>query len=306
MNLLLGALTVGLQLALLSLGVLFSFRILRSLDLTTDGAFTTGGAVTGALLVAGVHPLLATIGGGLAGTLAGTVTGLIHTRWRIDVILAGILVTTALYSVDLWIMGSGNLSLAGHPTVFDMTASLLPDRENMEGVELSRDLVALVALLVIVGLHALSLALFVGTDLGLALRATGSSPRMAKASAIDTGLATTFGLAIANGCIGFSGALFVQYQGFANIQMGVGMIVTGLASVILGEALFSQRTIRRRIMAAILGAMVFRLMIAAAVRAGLDPNALRLVTAAFVLAALTVPQVIRSLRAQAAARVPRA
>lgn len=306
MNLLLGALTVGLQLALLSLGVLFSFRILRSLDLTTDGAFTTGGAVTGALLVAGVHPLAATFAGGFAGTIAGTVTGLIHTRWRIDVILAGILVTTALYSVDLWIMGSGNLSLAGHATVFDMTAALLPDRADMEGVELSRDLIALVALVVIVGIHAVLLALFVGTDLGLALRATGSSPRMAKASAIDTGLATTFGLAIANGFVGLSGALFVQYQGFANVQMGIGMIVTGLASVILGEALFSQRTIRRRIVAALLGAMVFRLMIAAAVRAGLDPNALRLVTAAFVLAALTVPRLVRQLRAPAGRRGPRA
>jgi putative ABC transport system permease protein len=274
-NLLLGSLTVGLQLALLSLGVLFSFRVLRSLDLTTDGAFAT-------------------------------VTGMIHTRWKIDVILAGILVTTALYSIDLWIMGSGNLSLAGHPTVFDMTAALLPDRENMAGVELSRDLVALVALVVIVGGHALLLALFVGTDVGLALRATGSNPRMAKASAIDTGLATTFGLAIANGCTGLSGALFVQYQGFANVQMGIGMIVTGLASVILGEALFSQRTIRRRIMAALLGALVFRLMIAAALQAGLDPNALKLVTAGFVLAALTIPQVVRQLRGTASARGPRA
>ncbi len=302
MNLLLGSLTVGLMLALLSLGVLFSFRVLRSLDLTTDGAFTTGGAVTGALLVAGVHPLAATFAGGIAGTLAGTVTGLIHTRWRVDVILAGILVTTALYSIDFWIMGSGNLSLASHPTVFDMTAALLPDREDMEGVTISRDLVALVALVVIVGGHALLLALFVGTDVGLALRATGSSPRMAKASAIDTGLATTFGLAIANGCTGLSGALFVQYQGFANIQMGIGMIVTGLASVILGEALFSQRTIRRRITAALLGAIVFRLMVAAALWAGLDPNALKLVTAGFVLAALTVPQVVRQFRTARAAR----
>jgi putative tryptophan/tyrosine transport system permease protein len=301
-NLLLGSLTVGLMLALLSLGVLFSFRVLRHLDLTTDGAFTTGGAVTGALLVAGVHPLAATFAGGVAGTLAGTVTGLIHTRWRVDVILAGILVTTALYSIDFWIMGGGNLSLANYPTVFDLTAALLPARDNMEGVTLSRDLVALVALVVIVGAHALLLALFVGTDIGLALRATGSSPRMAKASAIDTGLATTFGLAIANGCSGFSGALFVQYQGFANIQMGVGMIVTGLASVILGEALFSQRTIRRRITAAILGAMVFRLMVAAALWAGLDPNALKLVTAAFVLAALTVPRLVRQLRTARASR----
>jgi putative ABC transport system permease protein len=136
---------------------------------------------------------------------------------------------------------------------------------------------------------------FAATDLGLALRATGSSPRMAKASAIDTGLATIAGLALANTCTGLSGALLAQYQGYANISMGIGMIVTGLASVILGEALFPQRTIRRRIFAALLGAVVFRLLVAAALWAGLDPNALRLVTAGFVLAALTLPAAIRRL-----------
>ncbi len=299
MNLLLGALTVGLQLALLSLGVFFSFRVLRSLDLTTDGAFATGAAISVSLMVAGHSPLIATFAGGIGGTLAGTVTGLIHTRWRVDVILAGILVTTALYSIDLYIMGTGNLSLAGRPTVFDLAAALFPEPAATEAATRSRDLVALVALVLIVGAHALVLAWFAGTDLGLALRATGSSPRMAKASAIDTGLATTLGLAIANGCAGLSGALFAQYQGFANVQMGLGMMVTGLASVILGEALFFQRTIRQRIAAALVGALVFRLLVAGALQAGLDPNALKLVTAAFVLAALTVPQVVRQLRRRA-------
>ncbi len=301
MNLLLGALTVGLQLALLSLGVFFSFRVLRSLDLTTDGAFATGGAVTVALLVAGAHPVTATFAGGLSGTLAGTITGIIHTRWRVDVILAGILVTTGLYSIDLYVMGTGNLSVATRPTVFDLAAALFPAGASPEGASRSRDLVALVALVLIVGFHGMLIAWFVGTDLGLALRATGSSPRMAKASAIDTGLATTFGLALGNGCAGLSGALFAQYQGFANVQMGMGMMVTGLASVILGEALFFQRTIRQRIVAALLGALVFRLLVAGALQAGLDPNALKLATAAFVLAALTIPQLVRRLRRAGAA-----
>ena len=159
----------------------------------------------------------------------------------------------------------------------------------------------LAALVLIVGFHGMLIAWFVGTDLGLALRATGSSPRMAKASAIDTGLATTFGLALGNGCAGLSGALFAQYQGFANVQMGMGMMVTGLASVILGEALFFQRTIRQRIVAALLGALVFRLLVAGALQAGLDPNALKLATAAFVLAALTIPQLVRRLRRAGAA-----
>lgn len=299
MNLLLGALTVGMQLALLSLGVFFSFRVLRSLDLTTDGAFATGAAVSVALIVAGHPPLVATVGGGVAGTLAGTVTGIVHTRWRVDVILAGILVTTALYSVDLYVMGTGNLSLAGRPTVFDQVAGLFPVGATPEAATRSRDIVALVALVLIVGFHGLVIAWFAGTDLGLALRATGSSPRMAKASGIDTGLATTLGLALANGCAGLSGALFAQYQGFANVQMGIGMVVTGLASLILGEALFPQRTIRQRIAAALLGALVFRLLVAGALQAGLDPNALKLVTAAFVLAALTIPPVVRQFRRKA-------
>ncbi|MEO8634350.1 MAG: ABC transporter permease [Gemmatimonadales bacterium] len=285
MSLLLGALTVGLILALVSLGVFLSFRVLRSLDLTTDGTFTTGAAVMGAVLMAGGGPLLATIAGGVAGMLCGALTGFIHTRWRVDVILAGILVATALYSVDIWVMRGGNLSLSGHPTLFDEVASLLGG--------LPPDPVTLVVLLLLVFGIGFFFATFAVTDLGLALRATGSSPRMAKAMAIDTGLATTIGLALANGCIGLSGALFAQYQGFVNIQMGIGMIVTGLASVILGEALYSQRNIRRKILASLLGAITFRLLIAVALRAGMDPNALKLVTAIFVLAALTLPKVFR-------------
>lgn len=293
MNLLLGALTVGLILAVLSLGVFLSFRVLRSLDLTTDGAFTTGAAVACALLVRGVPPLLATLGGSVAGGLCGAVTGLIHTRWRVDVILAGILVTTALYSIDTWVMHGGNLSLAGRPTIFEQTAGLVNGESSTSW---SRDIVSVFMLTLIVGGLGIGVGVFSVTDLGLALRATGSSPRMAMASAIDTGLATTAGLALANTFTALSGALFAQYQGFANISMGIGTIVTGLASVILGEALLAQRTIRRRIYAALLGAVVFRLLVAAALWAGLDPNALRLVTAVFVLAALTLPAAFRRLR----------
>lgn len=292
MNLLLGATTVGLIFALLSLGTLLSFRVLRSLDLTTDGTFTTGAAVSCALLAHGAPPAAATLAGCLAGALCGVTTGLIHTRWRVDVILAGILVMTALYSVDLWVMRGGNLSLAGQATLFEQATGAV----NGGGAALSREVVSLILLALLAGGLALALGSFASTDLGLALRATGSSPRMARALAIDTGLATIIGLGLANALIGLSGALFAQYQGFANISMGVGIIVTGLASVILGEALFPQRTIRQRLIAALLGAVVFRLLIAAALWAGLDPNALRLVTAVFVLVALTIPAVIRRLR----------
>jgi putative ABC transport system permease protein len=288
MSLLLGALAVGLLLALLSLGVFVSFRILRVLDLTTDGAFTLGGAVSGTLLLAGVPPIVTVVAGGIAGALAGLVTGLIHTKGKVDAILSGILVTTGLYSVTLWVMGSGNLSLASRPTLFDQIAALLPT--------LPRDLGAIGVLLLLVGFMAGVLALFVNTDLGLALRATGSNPRMAKAQAIDTALATTLGLALANSGVGISGALMAQYQGFANVQHGVGMIVTALASIILGEALFAQRTIRQRLRAALLGAVAFRLMVALVLRLGVDPSALKLFTALFVLLALLVPRWFPRLR----------
>ncbi len=285
MNLLLGSVTVGLLLSLLSLGLFISFRVLRSLDLTTDGTFTTGAAVAGALLVAGAPSLVATLAGTVAGAACGGLTGYIHTRWKVDVILSGILVTTALYSVDLWVMGSGNLSLSGQPTLFDQVADLTGGWP--------RDAAALLVLGGLILALGWALGGFAGTHLGLALRATGSSPRMAGAMAIDTGLATTIGLALANACVGLSGALFAQYQGFVNVQMGLGMIVTGLASLILGEALFPQRTIRRKIAAALAGAVVFRLVIALALQAGLDPNALKLVTAAFVLVALVLPRALR-------------
>jgi putative tryptophan/tyrosine transport system permease protein len=287
-NLLLGALAVGLIWSLLSLGTFISFRVLRSLDLTTEGAFVAGGAVTCALVTRGVSPVLATAAGGLAGGAAGAVTGFLHGRFRVDVVLAGILVMTGLYSVNYWVMRGGNLSLAGHPTLFDQAKAVAP--------EFPRDAAAIVMLILLVGGLAAILGAFATTDLGLALRASGSSPRMARATAIDTELATTIGLALANSFTGLSGALFAQYQGSAGVQMGVGMIVSGLASVILGEALFPQRTIQLRIVAAVIGAVALRLLVGAAIRAGLDPTALKLVTAAFVLAALTVPGAVRRLR----------
>lgn len=286
MNLLIGSVTVGLILAFLSMGIFVSFRVLRSLDLTTDGSFTTGAVVGGAVLARGFSPWLAALAGALAGTACGAFTGSIQTRLKVDVILAGILVTTALYSVHLWVMGSGNLSLAGLPTVFDQAG----------GTGGWRDVRILLLLFGMVSVFGHGLTVFSGTDLGLALRAAGSSPRMAKAVAIDTNLATTFGLALANGSVALSGALFAQYQGFANVQMGVGMIVTALASLILGEALLPQRTIRQRIVASLLGAVVFRLLVAAALRAGMDPNALKLVTSGFVLGALVLPKLFRHLR----------
>lgn len=292
MNLLLGAIATGLLASLLCLGTFLSFRVLRSLDLTTEGAFVTGGAVACALLIRGSSPLLSALAGALAGGVAGALTGTVHTKFGVNIVLAGILMMTALYSVNIWVMGSGNLSLAGHPTLFEQAAALAGGTAHPL---LPRDGAAIVMLVLLVTVIMALLAGFATTDLGLALRATGSSRPMASAAAIDTDLMTILGLGLANLLTGLSGALFAQYQGYVNVQMGVGMIVTGLASVILGEALFPQRTIGWRILAAVLGAIVFRLLVAAAIRAGLDANALRLVTALFVLAALAFPELLRRL-----------
>ena len=300
MNLLIGAVTIGLVLALLGLGVFVSYRIYRIVDLTADGAFGVGAAVAAALLVRGMPALPATGLGALAGVLAGGVTGVLHTRFRITPLLAGVLTTTALYSVSLFVMGSGNLSLVaadGFVSVAERLAHRfvgLPASLTLFGDTVSGGSVAALGLmLLLAGAAALLLALFFNTQLGTAMRAAGNNPQMARALAIDVNGMVVLGLCLANGLAALSGALFAQYEGFANIQMGVGALVTGLANLLLGEALLGRRTLARWLAGAVLGAVAFRLLVAAAVRAGLDPNALKLVTAALVFAVLVLPRLLR-------------
>ena len=300
MNLLIGAVTIGLVLALLGLGVFVSYRIYRIVDLTADGAFGVGAAVAAALLVRGMPALAATGVGALAGVLAGGVTGVLHTRFRITPLLAGVLTTTALYSVSLFVMGSGNLSLVaadGFVSVAERLAHRLvglPASLTLFGDTVSGgSLAALGLMLLLAAAAALLLALFFNTQLGTAMRAAGNNPQMARALAIDVNGMVVLGLCLANGLAALSGALFAQYEGFANIQMGVGALVTGLANLLLGEALLGRRTLARWLAGALLGAVAFRLLVAAAVRAGLDPNALKLVTAALVFAVLVLPRLLR-------------
>ncbi|HKT61143.1 MAG TPA: hypothetical protein VJQ46_13915 [Gemmatimonadales bacterium] len=300
MNLLIGAVTMGLILSLLALGVFLTYRIFGLLDVTTDGAFGAGAATAAALLAHGWPPAAATAVGAWAGAMAGLVTGLVHTRFGVNALLAGILTTTALYSGNLYIMGGGDRSVAGVPTLFTRAeqalAWLAPGTETLTlfGTPVvPRSLAALALMLLIVPVVAWVLAMFFQTGLGLALRATGDNPQMARALGVSVSGAIVVGLITANGLIGLSGALFAEYQGFANIQMGLGMIVTGLASVIVGETLFGRRGIASRIGAVIIGTVLFRLLIAGAVRAGVDPNALKLLTAVFVFLALVVPDALR-------------
>ena len=291
MTLLVGAATVGFILALLGLGVFLSYRVYVTLDLTADGSFLVGAAVAAALLLRGVPPLSATFLAALAGAAAGAITGLLHTEFLISTLLAGVLTSTALYSISLFAMGSGNVSLATAQSLVTQVEQL---GQRLLGLDPSSSLLITAAVLV-TGL-ALGLAAFLRTDLGLAMRAAGSSPTMAKSLAIDVDRMTVFGLALSNGLIGFSGALYAQYQGFADIQMGIGALVTGLANLMLGEALLGRRSVGRWITGAVVGALMFRLLVALAIRAGLNPNALKLVTAGLVLTVLVLPRVMSRAR----------
>ena len=299
MNLLIGAATIGLILALLGLGVFLSYRVYHTLDLTADGSYGVGAAVVAALLVRQVDPLAATAVATMAGVLAGAVTGILHTEFVVSALLAGVLTSTALYSVSLFVMGSGNLSLASADSLVTLAERLgqkllgLPPSLTMLGTTVSGGSIATLLLMALLaGGLALALALFMGTDLGLAMRAAGNNPQMAKALAVDVDRMFVLGLGLSNGLIALAGALFAQFEGFANIQMGIGALVTGLANLMVGEALLGRRPIGRWIAGAVAGAVVFRLLVAAAVRAGLNPNALKLVTAAFVLALLVLPRLM--------------
>ena len=308
MNLLIGALTIGLILALLGLGVFVSYRIYHTLDLTADGSYAIGAAVAAALLVHGWNPYVATSVAVLAGAAAGGITGVLRTRLLVNALLAGVLTSTALYSVCLFVMGSGNLSLAGTDHLGKagegVAAGLgLPETVNIAGDAVSGASVAtlILAALLVVAIAA-ALALFLGTELGSAMRAAGNNPQMARAIALDVNGMIVLGLCLSNGLVALSGALFAQYSGFANIQMIIGAVVTGLANLMLGEALLGRRPLWRWIAGAVAGAVLFRLLVAAAVRAGLDSNALKLVTAALVLAVLVPPRLSRRARRAAEAQ----
>jgi len=298
-NLLIGAVTIGLILALLGLGVFISYRVYRTLDLTTDGSFGLGAAVVAALLVAQVRPLPATLLAAMAGVMAGGITGVLHTQFLVSTLLAGVLTSTALYSVSIFVMGSGNLSIASADSLMTLAERFgqhllgLPPSLTLLGTSVSGgSIAALVLMALLTGGFALALWVFMATDLGLAMRATGNNPQMAKALAIDVDRMLVLGLGLSNGLIALAGALYAQYQGFANIEMGIGALVAGLANLMVGEALVGRRPIGRWIAGAVIGAVVFRLLVAAAIRAGLNPNALKLVTALFVLGVLVLPRLL--------------
>jgi len=298
MTQLIAAISMGLIYGLLALGVLISFRVLAFRDLTVEGTVTLGGAVAGILIVSGWNPFLATFLAFLAGMLAGAVTGILTTRFQINGLLAGILVMTALYSINLRVMGRSNLPLFQQTTLLTLVKDRIPEREW----DLGRwqvpvqDVCVTLACGAVIALAAAVLYGFFKTNLGLAMRATGDNEHMIRALGVEVGWMLTFGLALSNGLVALSGALLVQYQGFADAQLGVGMVVWGLASVIIGEALVGTRPLGILIVGTVMGSVLFRLLVAIALRWGLNPVDLKLVTAVFVFAALVMPGVIGSTR----------
>ena len=284
MTLLLGALTIGLILSLLALGVFISFRIFSFPDITADGSVTLGASVTAILLVNGVHPLLATGAGFCAGMLAGALTGILHTRFKINGLLSGILVMTALYSVNLHVMGKSNLPLLSTRTLATEAEGLATfvlggtTEIGVLGWEVSpRDAAVLILVFAAIVVAAGLLYAFFRTNLGTAMRATGNNDQMIRALGVNVGNMIVLGLAVSNGLIALAGSLLAQYQGFADVQMGIGMVVWGLASVIIGEALVGTQQLGLVIAGAVMGSVLFRLLIAIALRAGLNPNDLKLI-----------------------------
>lgn len=302
MSLVISAFTMGLILSLLSLGMLISFRMVRFTDITVDGSLTLGAATSAVLIVQGVSPWLATIIAILAGAIAGMLTGILHTRFKIQMILAGILMMTALYSVNLRIMGRSNIPLLNTPSVTSGGEELLrkvsggANNINIIGWQVTaNDLAVFIMSLMFCIVIGFILYRFLLTHKGTALRAAGNNPQMVRAQGINNNTMIVFGLALSNGLVALSGSLLAQYQGFADVQMGIGMMVWGLASVIIGEALVGRRSIGLAITGTIMGTILFRLLIAIALRWGLNPNDLKLITAVFVFVALVAPYWFKSL-----------
>ncbi len=282
----LGALELGFVYALVALGVFLSFRVLQFPDLTVDGSFPLGAAVAASLIVAGLDPWTSTLAACAAGAAAGLLTAWMTLRLRILNLLASILTMIALYSINLRIMGKPNVALLGESTVLSPLAAL-----GLPGYVLTP-----IAFGVLVLVLKWLLDRFLGSELGLAMRATGENPRMARANGIATARTTLVGMALSNALVALAGALFAQSQGSADVTMGVGTIVVGLAAVIGGEALLHPRTVALATAACILGSLVYRVLVALALNAdflGLQAQDLNLITAVLVGAALVLPRLGR-------------
>ena len=280
LDLVLSTVSQGLLWAIMALGVFHTFRVLDIADLSVEGTFPLGAAVAATLIDAGHSVWFAMLIALIAGCIGGTVTALLTTKLKIPALLSGILTMIGLYSVNLMIMGKANVPLLRAETVFTLT-------ENLFGVSsvVATLIVGLVATVIVGAI----MYWFFGTVLGTAIRATGCNPQMARAQGINTNVMVILGLLISNGLVALSGALVAQSNGFADVGMGTGTIVIGLASVIIGEVLFGTRSFKNWLISVVLGSVVYRAVIAIVLELGMPPNDLKLFTAVLVAIALSLP-----------------
>jgi len=275
------AIIQGLGFAALGLGIFISLKIFNIPDITTDGSYTLGGALTAVMLIHNIHPYAVLPAAILAGAAAGVATGLIHTKLNINPLLSGILVMTGLFSINLEIMGRSNIPLIE-------TGNIFKDFSLSDNIYFNQLLIMSIVLLMLVMIFRWLLK----TDFGIAMRATGNSEQMVTASGVNIRTMKIIGLAMANACTALSGYLMVQFQGFADINMGIGIVISGLGSVMISESFlrFSRtKKIVLQLVLVISGSIVFRLILAVALSWGLNPNYLKLVTAIIVLAVVSIP-----------------
>lgn len=276
-----GATAQGLVWGVMALGVYVTYKLLDIADLTVDSSLCTGGAVSAVLILAGMHPLLTLVFSVLAGMLAGLITGFLHTQLRIPAILAGILTQLGLYSINLRIMGKSSIALLRQPVII-----------SLGNIPMALVIGALVAVLVVAFLYW-----FFGTELGCAIRATGDNRKMVRAQGVNTDRMKIIGLVISNGLVGLAGGLLAQYQGSANVNMGRGAIVIGLASVIIGEVIFGARfNFAWQLGAIVAGSAIYQIVIAFVLQLGLSTEDLKLFSAVTVAVALSVPTLQKKFR----------
>lgn len=272
----------GLMWSILAIGVFLSFRVLDVPDMTCEGSFPLGGAIAASMIVAGASPWLAIAAGAFGGLLAGIVTGILYTKLKIPAILAGILTMIALYSVNLHVMGKANISLLRVDTIFSTTANLL---------HVSNSVAAFLVPAVLLFLCSAFIYWFFGTELGMCIRATGYNTQMVRAQGVNTDTMIIIGLFISNALIGLCGAVVAQNNGFADVGMGIGTIIIGLASVIIGEVILGVDSFSASLAAVILGSVIYRVVIAVVLYMGMPPNDLKLFTAIIVVLALAAPMI---------------
>lgn len=286
-----GALSQGLIWAILAMGVYISFRILNFADMSCEGSFALGGSLSTMLIVAlGLNPIISILIGTMGGMLAGGITGFLHTKLKIPSILSGILTMIALYSVNIRIMGQANTSLNNQKTIISLVRGLLPAAESI-GIRSSTLHISVTALVGLFFVAAVIIILywFFGTEIGSCIRATGDNEFMVRAQGVNTNKMIVFALVISNGLIALCGGLIAQSQGYADVNMGIGAIVIGLASIVIGEVVFKRTNFAHKLIAIVIGSMIYRVIIAIVLQLGLHTDDLKLLTAIVVATALSVP-----------------